>query len=331
MTVHRTPTVSEAFREPILIVAFNRPDRVRELIDRLREVKPSRVFIAVDGPRLGNESDQVRVSETRALVESIDWPCDVQTLFQENNLGCGRGVSTAISWFFDNVERGIVLEDDVLPRLEFFTFCAELLDRYQDDPRVFAISGCNFVPLHEISDPNASYRFSAITHVWGWAGWRRSWFNYEFDMRTWRKRLPLARRWTAMGGNAGGFVYWTAVFDWMRFGHIDTWDYQFSLAQMASGGLTATSNVNLTDNVGFTDDSTHTNYQPDFVRPSEPMPFPLTHPRIERDLKADRWVRSQILQTSTQSVGRMVKTNLAQRLASATAGIRGKGSSASST
>lgn len=314
----------QGFAEPVLIVAFNRPDRVRELINRLREVKPKQVFVAVDGPRADNAADEIRVTETHELVKTIDWPCEVSTLFQDTNLGCGRGVSTAITWFFDNVERGIVLEDDVHPRLEFFDFCAELLDRYDNDSRVFAISGCNFVPRTELSNPESSYRFSAITHVWGWAGWRRSWSSYEFDMRRWRRRLPLRQRWKSMGGNAGGFVYWTAVFDWMRFGHIDTWDYQFSLAQMADGGLTATSNVNLTDNVGFTDDSTHTNYQPDFVRPSEPISFPLTHPPIQRDLKADRWVRSQILQSSTLSVGRMVKANLAQRLASATAGVRGK-------
>lgn len=272
---------------------------------------------------MGNASDEERVAETRALIEAIDWPCEVSTLFQDANLGCGRGVSTAISWFFDNVERGIVLEDDVLPRPEFFEFCHELLDRYQDDPRVFAVSGCNFVPQGEVTEPDASYRFSAITHVWGWAGWRRSWSAYEFDMKRWRKRLPLRRRWQSMGSNAGGFVYWTAVFDWMRFGHIDTWDYQFSLAQMANGGLTATSNVNLTDNVGFSNDSTHTDYQPDFVRPSEPIDFPLVHPAVRRDLRADRWVRSRILQTSTLSVGRMIRVNLAQRLASATAGVRG--------
>ena len=31
------------FAEPVLIVAFNRPDRVEALIDRLREVRPQSV------------------------------------------------------------------------------------------------------------------------------------------------------------------------------------------------------------------------------------------------------------------------------------------------
>ena len=113
----------------------------------------------------------------------------------------------------------------------------------------------------------------------------------------------------------GGLVYWTAVFDWMRLGKLDTWDYQWSLAQMAHGGLTATSNVNLTDNVGFAEDATHTSEQPAFIRPSEPMEFPLRHPEVRQDLSADRWVRSQILQASTQSAWRMVRDNALQRAA----------------
>lgn len=316
-----------AFGEPVLIIAFNRPDRVDALIDRLREIQPSKVYLAVDGPRTSVDADAEKVERVKQAARGIDWPCEVRTNFQLSNLGCGVGVSTAIGWFFANEERGIVLEDDVMPTLDFFPYCAELLERYQDDRRVFSISGCNFVPPGELTDPAASYRFSAITHVWGWAAWRRSWDAYEYDMANWRKRLPLKQRWRAMGGNLGGFVYWTAVYDWMRFGHLDTWDYQFSLAQMAEGTLTATSNVNLVDNVGFDADATHTTSadKPAFIRPSEPITFPLTHPAtVSRDLKADRWVRSQVLTASTQSAWRMFRTNVLQRVAGAKHGLVGR-------
>ena len=303
------------FPEPILILAFNRPNRLRALIDRLREVQPAHVYVSIDGPRSSHTTDKALVRQTRNLVATIDWPCEVVTNFASENLGCGRGVSSGINWFFTHVDRGIILEDDVMPSRDFFVFCEELLNRYQDDPRVFALSGCNFAPPEAITQP-ASYRFSAITHVWGWATWRRAWDAYRYDMTDWRKRLPLRQRWRAMGANTGGFIYWTAVFDWMRFGHIDTWDYQWSLAQMAHGGLTATSNVNLTDNVGFAEDATHTSHQPSFVRPSESIDFPLRHPEVQRDLAADRWVRSMILQASTQSAWRMVRGNILQRVAS---------------
>lgn len=309
-----TEAINREFSEPILIVAFNRPDRVEALIEVLRDIRPTQVFLAVDGPRPGHGSDGDLVGRTRKAAELIDWPCQVQTRFLTENLGCGRAVSSAINWFFSIVDRGIILEDDVLPSPEFFDFCAELLERYRDDSRVFAISGCNFVPTG-IPTQDASYRFSALTHVWGWATWRRAWEHYRFDMRDWRSRLPLGRRWKAMGGDIGGFAYWTAVFDWMRWGRIDTWDYQWTLAQMASGGLTATSNANLVDNVGFREDATHTVVKPSFVREVEMLRLPLVHPAVERDLVADRWIRSRVLQVSTSSGWRMVRDNLLQRAA----------------
>ena len=303
-----------SFDVPILVLAFNRPERLGGLIARLREVQPTSLFVSVDGPRENNELDTHLVAEVQQIVANIDWSCDVHTNYRSENFGCGKAVSTGIDWFFQNVDSGIILEDDVLPNLDFFSFCEQLLTRYVDDERVFAISGCNFAPEEQI-EQSASYRFSAITHVWGWATWRRAWETYRYDMGDWRKRLPMRQRWNATGANIGGLLYWTAVFDWMRFGKIDTWDYQWSLAQMAHGGLTATSNVNLTDNVGFAEDATHTAHKPSFIRPSQHMDFPLTHPEIRQDLTADRWVRSQILQASTQSAWRMVRDNVLQRAA----------------
>lgn len=300
---------------PVLIVAFNRPERLRDLIERLRIIRPPSVYVAIDGPRAEVDSDARNVRETRELVRAIDWPCQVHTLFQESNLGCGRGVSTAITWFFSQVEEGIILEDDVLPDPTFFPFCAELLDRYRFDPRVFAVSGCNFAPPEAISQPDASYRFSAITHVWGWATWRRSWNLYSYRMTDWRKRLHGMRRWDAMGRDIGGYMFWTFVFDWMRFGRVDTWDYQLTLTQMASQGLTVTSNSNLTQNVGFSNEATHTKAPPKYLRRVEPTWFPLAHVDVARDLPADRWVRRQILSTSSRNIFAMARDNLFFRVA----------------
>ncbi len=284
---------------PILILAFNRPDRVRALIDRLREVAPRQVYVAVDGPRPQRPTDLELVDQTRRSVEAIDWPCEVHTLFQDTNLGCGQGVSTAITWFFEQVSEGIILEDDVLPRIEFFAYCEELLDRYRDDPQVFAISGSNFVPPEQISG-NGSYRFTHITHVWGWATWRRSWNAYRFDIRDWRKRLPAQQRWQTTGRNLRDFAYWSALFAWVSRGHIDTWDYQLNLAQMSTGSLCATANVNLIDNLGFTEEATHTARPSVTVRPSGQLDFPLCHPPVSQDLAADRWYSRRVFWESVR-------------------------------
>lgn len=299
--------------EPLLLIAFNRPDRFEQLIERLRRTKPSRIFVAIDGPRPDHPTDAERVARTRALVQSIDWPADVQTLFQESNLGCGLGVTTAITWFFSQVERGIILEDDILPRDSFFGFCSELLDRHAADKQVFAISGCNFVPASVIVDPGP-YRFSRIPHIWGWASWADRWTDYRLDISEWQKDLPLHRLWQMNGRSIGGTVLWRSIFDLMARGQIDTWDMQVVYMCMARDLLTATSNVNLVDNVGWGDEATHTFDRPAHVRPSEDIPLPTRPMPVVLDARADAWSREHVFGATTIGLVRQGTRFLKQKL-----------------
>lgn len=276
--------------EPVLVIAFNRPNDFETLLTRLREVRPRQVFVAVDGPRGGYLTDVEEVHRTQELVGSIDWECEVKTLFREENLGCGLGVSTAITWFFNSVDRGIILEDDLVPDPSFFPFCTELLDRYESDPRVFAISGCNYVPsTHQSS--NDAYRFSRVPHIWAWATWKRSWQAYQLDIEGWRSQLPTKSLWDASGRSIAGFTYWMTTFDLLARKQIDTWDGQLVFAAMRTGGLTATSNVNLVENLGFGESATHTKRTPRHLRPVEPIELPTMPIRVAVDERADAWTR----------------------------------------
>lgn len=280
--------------EPLLLIAFNRPDHLEKLIERLRETEPQRVYVAVDGPRPGHPTDADRVARTRELVQAINWTTDVHTLFQDSNLGCGLGVSTALTWFFEHEERGIILEDDILPRESFFGFCTELLDRYADDERVLAISGCNFVPPQDQGRPKDAYRFSRVPHIWGWATWRRSWALHNLDMSDWRSRMSTRQLWEVAGHSPSGLVFWRSIFDLMARGRVDTWDMQLVFEGMARGMLTATSNVNLVDNIGFGDGATHTEVRPEYLRPSGEIALPTTPVAVEVDERADAWSRQVV-------------------------------------
>ena len=280
-----------AVSEPVLLMGFNRPELMGRVLDRLREVRPHRLFVAVDGPRLGRAGEADRVQACRDLVSVVDWPCEVRSLFQDENLGCGRGVSTAISWFFSEVDRGIILEDDIVPDPSFFGFCAELLDRYQDDDRVFAVSGCNFVPPEGLTQPHDPYRFSRVPHIWGWATWRRSWAQHRLDISGWRTRLPLYRLWSTAGHSIPGTVYWTSTFELLARKQVDTWDGQLVLAAMASRQLTATSNVNLIENIGFGETATHTVEDRNELQPVGTAEVPLKDVPVTADERADAWTR----------------------------------------
>ena len=286
---------------PILLIGFNRPKVMERVLERLREVKPSQVFIAIDGPRANRSDEAEKVQACRELVGTIDWDCSVNTLFREENLGCGLGVSSAISWFFDHVEQGIILEDDVIPDLTFFGFCAELLDRYAEDKRVFAITGCNFVPPEAQSHPNDAYRFSRVAHIWGWATWKRSWDSYRLDIQGWRKDLPSRSLWRSSGRSVSGSLFWAMTFELMARKQVDTWDAQLVYAAMRQDALIATCNTNLVENIGFGDDATHTVVTVD-IEPVGSVTLPTQPVPVEADDQADAWTRLHHFQVTLHGI-----------------------------
>ena len=132
---------SRLLKTPVLFLVFNRPDTTSKVFEKIRQAKPQRLYVASDGPRIGNDVDKEKVIMTRDIATKVDWPCEIKTLFREKNLGCKKACSTAINWFFEYEEMGIILEDDTLPHLDFFTFCENLLVRYANDEKITAIIG----------------------------------------------------------------------------------------------------------------------------------------------------------------------------------------------
>jgi hypothetical protein len=126
---------------PVVLIAFNRPRVTARVLDALREVKPSRLFVIADGPRPGNREDVERCARVRTLIEGIDWDCRVEKRYAESNLGLEANVELGLDWVFSQVDRAIVFEDDCIPDPSFFDYCEELLERYADDERVWLIAG----------------------------------------------------------------------------------------------------------------------------------------------------------------------------------------------
>ena len=277
---------------PILVLGFNRPNLIAELFSQLRELEPRKIYYAVDGPRPNND-DQKAVEACRALVAAIDWPCEVHTRFSPTNLGCGRGVSSAITWFFEHEQEGVILEDDIRPDPSFYPYVAEMLDRYRDDAKVFAITGTNFVPSRHIAT-QAAYRFSRVPVVWGWATWRRSWSLYNFDINRWWEHWGLRNALHSMGGAIQSAAYWSLHFQLVAHHKIDTWDYQVVFAAMRTGGLTVTPNVNLVENVGFNSSGTHTHRIPRYLRPRESIDLEGAVPDVCVDKGAEAFLRKRV-------------------------------------
>ena len=263
---------------PVLFLVFNRPNESRSVFEAIRKVKPKKFYIAGDGPRKGHLNDIENCAKTREIVNEIDWPCQVVLLMRNENLGCGLAVSQALNWFFDNEPEGIVLEDDCLPNDDFFRFCDSMLQKYRHDGRIGHISGTN---MHDnIKRGNATYFFSRLTGIWGWASWARVWKDYDYH---------LSKLDSAIGANflddliPNRRIQKSLLRDFIntKAGNNDTWDYQYLFMHLISHRMSVFPNSNLISNIGFNSNGTHTLSDSEYSAvKTKPLDDDITHPDI---------------------------------------------------
>lgn len=269
---------------PILLLTYKRIDTTMQVFAQIQKVQPKRLYIASNYPKNSDENDKV-FALRKLLEQSIDWECQVYTLYRESHLSAKISISSAISWFFEHEEQGIILEDDCLPTLSFFRFCDELLERYRDKECVMMISGWSaldfaFNPSTDTLCPKArlqeDYYFSKYNHIWGWASWARSWRKYERESSDFTKDFAhfdfnskLERR------------SWRKIFGAYYGGKIDTWDYPWTFSIWKAHGLCVYPKNNMVKNIGFNrDDAAHTQGDSKFATmPSYEIAFPLSHPK----------------------------------------------------
>jgi len=242
-------------KTPVLFLIFNRLDTTKQVFEAIRKAEPPRLYIASDGPRENKEGEKEKVETIRKYVlEHIDWDCEVKTLFRDKNLGCGKAVSQAITWFFENEEMGIILEDDCLPSQSFFWFCEELLERYKDDERIGMISGFNYGYTNRLI--KYSYYFSKYPMIWGWASWRNRWLNCDFNMNN-LYEVELTKQLLLIFDNKK-YKEKMNILKAVKENKIDTWDYQWSFNLYLNNQLTIIPKNNYIINIGFGYDATHT-------------------------------------------------------------------------
>lgn len=270
---------------PIAIIVFNRPDMAHALVNRLREIRPSRLFVIADGARSDRPDEAEQVAKTRSAINHIDWPCDIARIYSDQNLGCGVRIRTGISQAFEAADKLIILEDDCRPNQTFFRFTDQLLNRYEDDRRVMAITGNCF---HDRMPGGQSYYFSKYPNCWGWATWRRAWELYDSCECDWQT-LSNSDRYAQLFETRHEQAYWTQLLDRIAQGRLDTWDVQWVLACWLNGGLTAAPTKNLVSNVGFNDLATHTTFDsPLAALPTYELET-IEHPAtVKRDAAVDR-------------------------------------------
>ncbi len=241
-------------KTPVAFIIFNRPDLTQIVFNEIRKAEPKQLFVIADGPKTPEEWKKCQAA--RDVIKQVDWDCEVLCNYSDVNLGCRERVSSGITWVFEHVEEAIILEDDCVPAPSFFSFCQTLLEHYRDDERIMVISGNNF--QNGISRTKYSYYFSRYNHCWGWATWKRAWKYYDFNKEKWlefKKENLLSQ----LFEDSTETKHWQEIFNRLFLeGKPNTWDYVWTFACWAQGGLSILPNQNLVSNIGFRSDATHT-------------------------------------------------------------------------
>ena len=274
-------SINKEFQTPVLLNVFNRPYETNRVLEVLAAQKIPILYVHCDGAREGNINDKSNVEQVKQLInQKVTWDCEVHTMYEDFNYGCGLGPYRAISWFFENVEEGIIIEDDCIPHPDFFMYCQELLELYRTDEKIATIGGTNRHPLRK--KHKSSYYFSAYSEIWGWATWRRAWKQYDYDFMVsdkdfFYKMYPFVK-------SIGATKHWVNI---LRMVRIDTlrknktyWDYQMDLNFLYLNKRHIIPSVNLVSNIGFNENATHTISSQSQYANTKIFPIlPLIHPK----------------------------------------------------
>lgn len=295
-------------KTPVVLIIFRRPDKTLQVLEKIRQVKPSKLFVICDAPRPEKPDEYEKCEKSRAIIDTVDWDCEVIKNYADTNLGSFRCIASGLDWVFDQVEEAIILEDDCLPDLSFFQFCEELLEYYKNDQRIMAISGDNF----QLGNKNNqdSYYFSHHTHSWGWATWKRAWNLFDTEMSAWPEIRDKQLLRTILDSDRD-VKYWTSILQDTYDSKIEAWDYRWTLSAWLQNALTILPNVNLISNIGFGEGATHTlsTKNPWINLPTQSISFPLQHPKfIIRDSIADKFTQDSVFKPNLKfRLGRKLK------------------------
>lgn len=288
---------------PVAIIFFNRPDTLKKVFEAVSKVRPSRLFLIQDGARTNNIDDKKKIQECRKIVQDVDWDCKITRDYSDVNLGCGARVYSGITNAFKMVDKLIIIEDDIVVTTDFFRFCEELLNKYENDQRIHRISGmCH---MGEYKKSPYSYGFTNISSCWGWATWKRSWDDMDYEMNFLDDEYTMRcfvynYRYKTDSRN----LFKTGLMRRQILkngGRLSAWTYQFSMGGRLNNKLDITPCKNLITCIGLTDDSGHASnsikkipkgLQKVFFGKTYPLDTPLKHPKyIMEDVEMEKEIR----------------------------------------
>ncbi len=235
--------------EPILVIAYNKPDLLSESLDKLSLLTHGKVYVHLDGPQVSDRSQDLHI-ECRLVIENASLKNSrIVSKILPFNLGGQSGVLAAIDWFFQNEAFGIILEEDIGFGDGIFEFVA----RYKSEvTRGKAFALCFFNPGIDLDQD------FILNHwlPWGWATSSENWSSIARGIRD--SDLTVKRGPT---GNPASRIavrrYLNSVILKVKSGEVKTWDAQVHATILNRRFTSVFPSKSLTKHLGIRPEATH--------------------------------------------------------------------------
>lgn len=298
---------------PVVLLAYNRPEKLAALIDSLRPSAPSKIIVVVDGPKPNNPTDLAKVESTRRVAQEINWTDDVEFEFRPINWGLRNSVESAVTYAVEKYGTAIMLEDDARPGTQWIPYALHMLDKYQNEMHIEHVSGYDLVPPMTLVSPNRGSRLSRYPESYAWATWQRAWKNYDGGLE-WALNAPLSELENIVGSKIGA-LRWKQNFLDAQAGRISTWAYRWLASMWSRGSFMISPNANLVTYDGYSD-GTHTYLKPGW---SELPRFDgawedLAQGILALDVEADKWAAKHVYSETLYGLTRGVPISLVLEL-----------------
>ena len=289
---------------PVIMFVYNRLDSVEQTIENLKRnelAEQAELFIFSDAAK--KESQVENVSLVRNYIHKIDGFKSVHIIEAEKNKGLAKSVITGVTEIINEKGKVIVVEDDLITSPQFLTFMNDALDFYEDEKKIWSISGYQFpfeLPETYTKSVYAAYRSSS----WGWATWKDRWETIDWEVKDYSsyKYNPLRIAKFCKGG--------TDLDKMLRYqmqGKIDSWAIRWCYNQCKQDKYTIYPVKSLVNNIGTDGRGTHCD--PTSVRFRQTLATSFKY-EFEHNLPADREVMKKYRKIVNRSVLRKIKNLL---------------------
>ena len=267
---------------PVKINIWIRPKCQKLQFDVIKQARPNILFIVSDGGRT-KEEQEIILSNRKLIEEGIDWNCEVHKIYEDNNNGIYTMERKAGKYIWNRVDRCVFLEDDQIPSVSYFRYCAELLEKYKDDTRVCMICGMNHLDVYK--DVPSDYFFSSAGSIWGCALWKRTVEKFNFrnihDPYYYNLLKNITKNNKIFWKQFNGYLQ-HSIFD----GHKAGGEFWLSFIANTENQYLIVPKYNLISNIGYEETGLHAHglhKMPASIRkvfnlPTHELSFPLKHP-----------------------------------------------------